>query len=162
MHLLRVQGFSFTRMQYSPIQAFTARFAALMQLYRPRPKTAHRALQWLFLRLRPLNRPRYQTDTTSHCAACATLDGITAPGRAQPIPDTTATPGRCTGQHSPPIIIMYIRGQTMPAAAGSAPIMCGSLASAAPGAPAEGVSVSTCTGSARRGLDAFHARRLEV
>ena len=33
-------------------------------------------------------------------------------------PDTTATPGRCTGQHRPPIIIRYIRGQTMPAAAG--------------------------------------------
>jgi len=34
--------------------------------------------------------------------------------------------------------------------AGSAPTVCGSLASAAPGAPAEGCSVSTCTGSARR------------
>lgn len=36
----------------------------------------------------------------------------------QHIPDTNAAPGRCTGQHRPPIIIMYIRGcnisQTMP------------------------------------------------
>ena len=37
--------------------------------------------------------------------------GIHTPGRAQPIPDTTATHGRCAGQHSRPIIIMYIRVQ---------------------------------------------------
>lgn len=41
--------------------------------------------------------------------ACATLERLPAPGRAQPIPDTTATPGRCTGQHRPPIMIRYIR-----------------------------------------------------
>lgn len=87
------------------------------------------------MRLHPLNRSRYQTDTTGHCNTCDTLEGIHAPGRAQPIPDTTATPGRCTGQHRPPIIRRYIRGckgapllwiharqcsisQTMPAAAG--------------------------------------------
>ena len=61
--------------------------------------------------------------------------------------------GRCTGQHSRPIIIRYIRVQHIAdhaSPAGSAPIICGSLASAAPGAPAERVSVSTCTGSARR------------
>lgn len=34
--------------------------------------------------------------------------------------------------------------------AGSAPTVCGSLASAAPGAPAEWVNTSTCTWSARR------------
>lgn len=103
-----------------------------MQLYHPRHKTAHTALQRLFLQLRPLNSPRYQTDTISHCTTRDTLENIHAPGHAQPIQDTTATPGRCTDQHSPPIIIRYIRGQTMPAAAGSAPTVCGSLASATP------------------------------
>lgn len=72
------------------MQAFTTCFAVSMQLYRPRHKTAHRALQRLFLRLRPFNRPRYQTDTSGYNTACATL-------------------GRYTGQHRPPIIIRYIR-----------------------------------------------------
>ena len=110
LHPDMVQGFSFARMQYSRIQAFTACFAASMQLCRPRHKTAHRALQELFLRLHPLNRPRYQTDKSGYNITCATLERLPTPGRPPPIPDTTATPGRCTGQHSPPIIIMYIRG----------------------------------------------------
>lgn len=93
------------------------------KLYRPRHKTAYRALHRLFLRLRPFNRPRYQTDTNGYNTACATLEGIHAPGRTQPIPNTTATPGRYAGQHRPPIIIMYIRGQTMPTAAGQ-PLPC--------------------------------------
>lgn len=113
-----VQGFYFARMQYSPIQAFTACFAVSMQLYHPRPKTAHRALQRFFLRLHQFNRQRYQTDASGYNTTCATLEGIPAPGRAPPIPDTTATPGRCTGQRRPPIIIRYIRGQTMPARRG--------------------------------------------
>ena len=62
--------------------------------------------------------------------------------------------GRCTGQRSRPIIIRYIRVQRCAhvvdprqtvqhiadhaSPAGSAPASCGSLASAAPGAPAEG------------------------
>ena len=92
------------------MQAFTARFAVSMQLYRLRNKTAHTALQRLFLQLHPFNRPRYQTDTSGYNTTCATLEGIHAPGHAPPIPDTTATLGRCTGQHRPPIIIRYIRG----------------------------------------------------
>ena len=100
------------------------------------------------------DRPRYQTDTSGYNTTRATLEGIHAPGRAPPIPDTTATPGRCTGQHKPLIIIRYIRGcrgapvmdpcQTVQHIAnhasggGSAPTVCGSLASATPGAPAEG------------------------
>lgn len=117
-----VQGFYFSRMQYGLIQAFTACFAVSMQLYGARRKTAHAALQRLFLRSHPLNRPRYQTGKSGCNTTCDTLEGIHAPGRAQPVPDATATHGRCTGQHRPPIIIMYIRGcsisQTMPAAAG--------------------------------------------
>lgn len=110
-------------------------FPCKCNLYHPRHKTAHRALQRLFLRLHPLNCPQYQTDKSGHNTTRATLEGAHAPGRAPTIPDTTATPGRCTGQHRPPIIIRYIMGcsgapllwiyarrcsisHTMPAAAG--------------------------------------------
>ena len=54
----------------------------------------------LFLRLCQLNRPRYQTDKSGYNTICATLEGIHASGHAQQIPDTTAMPGRCTGQRS--------------------------------------------------------------
>lgn len=104
-------GILFCPVAYSHAQAFTARFVPFMQLYRQRRKTARRALQRLFLQFVPLSRPRYQTDTSGYNTVCATLDRITAPGRAQLIPDTTVTPGRCTGQHSRPIIIRYIRVQ---------------------------------------------------
>lgn len=49
LYLLRVQGFCFALLQYSPIQSFTACFVPSMQLYRPRRKTSHRALQGRFL-----------------------------------------------------------------------------------------------------------------
>ena len=41
MHLLRVQGFYFARLQYSPIQAFTARFVPSMQFtaHATKPRT---------------------------------------------------------------------------------------------------------------------------
>lgn len=92
LHPDRCKAFFFARMQYSPKQAFTACFAVSMQLYRPRHKTAHRALQRLFLRLHPFNRKRYQTDTSGYNTACTTLKSIHAPGRSPPVPDTVATP----------------------------------------------------------------------
>jgi hypothetical protein len=92
LHLLRVQGFYFALLQYSHIQAFTACFVLSMQLYRLHCKRVHRALQGLFLRLHPLNRPQYQTDKSGYNTACATPERITAPGRPAPIPDTTETP----------------------------------------------------------------------
>jgi hypothetical protein len=49
LHPLRVQGFCFVLLQYSPIQTFTAAFVSSMQLYRPRCKTDYRALQGLFM-----------------------------------------------------------------------------------------------------------------
>ena len=105
-------------MQYNQIQAFTACFAVSMRLYHPRRKTAHRALQPLFLRLCPLNHPRYQTDTSGYNTTCATLEGIHAPGRPQQIPRYHRHAGTLHRSAQPPIIIRYIRGQTMPAAAG--------------------------------------------
>ena len=92
LHLLRVQGFCFALLQYSPIQAFTADFITSMQLYHPRYKTAYMALQGLFLRFFPFNRPRFQTDTSGYNTTCATLKRITAPVRHTPIPDSSATP----------------------------------------------------------------------
>ena len=35
-----------------------------------------------------------------YCTGCDTLERITVPKRLQRIPDTTVTPGHCTGQHS--------------------------------------------------------------
>lgn len=87
-----MQGFYFALLQYSRIQAFTARFVPFMQLYRKRSKTMHSVLQGLFLRLYPLSRPRYQTDTNSYNTACDTLERTHAPQHLQHIPDTTATP----------------------------------------------------------------------
>ena len=104
-----VQGFYFALLQYSHTQAFTACFALSMQLYRQRCKTSHRALQALFLWLVPFYSRRYQTDTSGYNAVCATLKRITAPQHLQRIPDTRRHAGRCTAQHRPPIIIMYIR-----------------------------------------------------
>lgn len=136
-----------------------------MQLYNPRHKTAHRALQELFQRFIPFYRLQYQTDTSGHNTACATPERITAPQHLQSIPDTSATPGRCTGQHSSPIIIMYIRAQGYvpimdpcqpvqhiadhASPAGSAPTVCESLASAAPGAPADGSASPPVQGQRR-------------
>lgn len=87
-----VQGFYFALLQYSHTQAFIAAFIPFMQLYRQHSKTAHEALQALFLRFDPFNRPRYQTDTSGYNTACATLERITAPQHIQHIPDTNATP----------------------------------------------------------------------
>ena len=92
LHPDPVQGFYFAQMQYGLMQAFTTCFAVSMQLYRPHRKTAHMALQRCFLRLHPLNSPQYQTGTSGYNTTCDTLEGIHAPGRVQPIPDTTATP----------------------------------------------------------------------
>lgn len=111
LYLLRVQGFCFALLQYNPIQAFTARFASSMQLYRQRHKTAHKALQVFFLLFDPFNRSRYQTDTSGYNATCSTLERITAPCASSVYPNTTATPGRCTAQRRPPIIIRYIMVQ---------------------------------------------------
>lgn len=91
------------------------------KLYSPHCKTVHRALQGLFLRFAPFYSRRYQTDKSGYNTACATLERITAPGRSPAHTRYHRHAGRCTGQHSRPIIIRYIRvqrcsiPQTMPA-----------------------------------------------
>ena len=54
---------------------------------------------------------KYQPDTSGYNAACATLERITAPGRNPAHTRYHRHAGRCTGQHSRPIIIRYIRAQ---------------------------------------------------
>jgi hypothetical protein len=87
-----VQGFYFALLRRSPIQAFTVVFISSMQLYRPRRKTTHRALQGRFLQFTTFYRRRYQTDTSGYNTACTTLEHITATQHLQYIPDTSATP----------------------------------------------------------------------
>ena len=81
-----------------------------MQLYSPRHKTAHRALQGLFLQFYPFHRTRYQTDKSGYNATCATLERITAPQRLHRY---QIQPPRRTLYRAaqPPIIIRYIRVQ---------------------------------------------------
>lgn len=61
-----------------------------MQLYRPRHKTAHRALHWHFRSFALFYHRRYQTDTSGYNTACATLEHITAPQHLQLIPEIPA------------------------------------------------------------------------
>lgn len=115
-----------------------------MQLYRPRHKTAHRALQALFLRFVPFYSRRYQTGKSEYNAVCATLERITAPQRLQRIPEIPAPRRTLYRSAQPPIIIRYIRVQGC-ACYGSMPDGATHRRPYRPG----GVSVSTCTGSAR-------------
>ena len=124
-------------------QPNTSVYGAFCELYRPRHKTAHRVLQGLFLRLHPLNRPRYQPDTSGYNTTCATLHRS-----AQPY-----------------IIIMYIKGQTMPAAAGRLLSCADRLQVLHPAHPLRdqpgGVSAlpGIKTGPGRNRLDLAHVRR---
>ena len=124
LYLLRVQGFCFALLQYNPIQAFTARFASSMQLYRQRHKTAHKALQVFFLLFDPFNRSRYQTDTSGYNTACATPDAAQVSAAAYYNKVYRGEAVQHTADHASP--------------AGSAPTVCGSLASATPGVSTEG------------------------
>lgn len=139
-------------LQYSHSQAFTAAFVLSMQLYRPRRKTAHRALRWRFRLL------------AVFCRCCmAAHPTILYFLRHAGAYHSARTP--CTGQHSRTIIIRYIRVQHIAdhaSPAGSAPAACGSLASATPGAPAEVSASPPVQGQPGGDLDASHARRLAV
>ena len=162
LHPDPVRGFYFALMQCSHTQAFTACFVPSMQNY-----TAHATKQ----------RAGLYSGISCDCIRSTAHDSrpthadiippaprwraYTRPKRLQHIPDTTATPGRCTGRHRPLIIIMYIRGQTMPAAAGHLlPCAdCWKVLTACqqhrPGAPAEGqpggVSMLPAPGGLRSG-----------
>lgn len=110
LHLLRMQGFYFALLQYSPIQAFTVRFMLSVQLYRPRCKTAHGALQALYLRFAQFNRPRHQTETSGYNTHLRHAGAYHSAGTPPVHTRYKRHAGRFAGQHSRPIIIMYIRG----------------------------------------------------
>lgn len=105
-----VQGFCFALLQYSPIQAFTASFAPSMQLYRPRGKTAHGALQKLFR----LFAAFFRCCVAVYPAILHHLRHAGAYHSAVAPPANTRYQrhaGCYTGQHSRPVIIRYIRAQ---------------------------------------------------
>lgn len=106
-----VQGFYFALLQYSHIQAFTARFVQSMQLYCQHSKTAHKALQGHSVRFDRFHRQQYQTGTSGYNTTCATLERITAPQHLQRIPDTRRHAGTLHSSAQPPIIIRYIRAR---------------------------------------------------
>lgn len=135
------------------------------KLYRPRHKTVHKALQALF-RLFAMFR-RYcmavHPAIPHHLRRAGAHTRARTHSSAYQIPPPHQTPHRLA---QPPIIIRYIRMQRRTPVmdpcqtvqyitdharpAWSAPAACGSLASAAPGAPAEGSASPPKTGSARR------------
>lgn len=111
LHLMGVQGFYFFLLQYSQIQAFTTAFLPSMQFIQPTTQNSAQGFTGAFPEICPIPPPRYQTGKSGYNTTCATLERITAPQHLQHIPDTSVTPGRCTAQHSRPIIIRYIRMQ---------------------------------------------------
>lgn len=111
LHLMGVQGFYFFLLQYSQIQVFTTAFLPSMQFIQPTTQNSAQGFTGAFPEICPIPPPRYQTGKSGYNTTCATLERITAPQHLQHIPDTSVTPGRCTAQHSRPIIIRYIRAQ---------------------------------------------------
>lgn len=92
LHLLRVQGFCFALLQYSPIQAFTARFVLAMRVIPSTPQNSARGFTVTLPAICPIQPPMSQTDTSGYNTACATLERITTPQHLQRIPDTNAAP----------------------------------------------------------------------
>lgn len=88
-------------------------------LYHLRYKTAHRALQGLFLRFVPFYCRRHKADTSGYNTTCTTLERITATQHRSPQPPY---------YNKVYIRVQHIADRASPA--GSAPVMCGSLASA--------------------------------
>lgn len=140
LHLLRVQGFYFTLLQYSYIQSFTAVFISFMQLYHPHGKTAHRALHVLFLLFAVFCR----------CCCMAVHPAM---------PHYLRHAGAYHSASAPPEHTRYQRSARTLCNSAQPPYYNKVYKGAAYRRPCKsgGVSVSTCTGSARRGLDASHA-----
>jgi hypothetical protein len=85
-------GLLFCPAAMQPYTSVYSAFCATHAVIPPTPQNAHRALQMLFLRLCPLNHPRYQTDTNGYNTTYDTLEHVTAAQRLQHVPDTSATP----------------------------------------------------------------------
>lgn len=121
-------------------------FCAINAVY-----TSHTAKQrtWLYRGISgyfPCFAPIIQRCILLCCTACATLKSIQASAAPPAHTRYRRHAGRCAGQHSRPIIIMYIRGQGCASCYKS---MQDSAADRRPCQPG-GVSASTCTGPARQ------------
>ena len=110
-----VQGFYFALLQYSPIQSVYSAFCSVNANY-----TAHAIKQHAEL-YRRFSRNLYRSaaaDTRPTQAAIipsATRWSVSQrPNALQRIPDTTATPGGCTGQHRPPYYNKVYKAQRCP------------------------------------------------
>lgn len=102
-------GLLFCPAAMHPYTSVYSEFCAVhATIYRTCRKTAHRALQRLFLRFAPFNRPQYQTGKSGYNAACATLEHITAPQHLQRIPKYKRHARTLYSSAQPPIIIRYI------------------------------------------------------
>ena len=135
-------------------------FCRPCNLYSQITKTVYRALQGLFLGFVPFYRRKYQTDTSGYNTTCTTLERITHAWTActrYQIPPPRRTLYRSTQppyynnvyKGAPPVMdpcqtAQYIADHASPA--GSAPTVCGSLASDTPGAPAEGSASPSAQG----------------
>lgn len=141
-----MQGFCFALLQYSPIQTFLAAFIPSMQsLYSPRRKTAHRVLQTPF-RLFAVFPPLLFVCASGYTAPTAPRWSVSQRRNTSSVYQIPATRRALHRSAQPPYYNKVYKGapllwiharqcsksQTMPARRG------GSLASAAPGAPAKG------------------------
>lgn len=144
LHLLKVQGFCFALLQYDHTQAFTAVFYTIHAVILPTPQNSVQGFTVAFPLIWHIPADTIQQP---HKPTMHRLCHVGAYHSAAALPVHTRYhrhTGRCTAQHSRPIIIMYIRarpcygdpcqtaqhiaGHANPA--GSAPTLCGSLASA--------------------------------
>lgn len=111
LHLLRVQGFYFTRRRISRIQAFTACFVPFMQFIQPTLQNSAQGFAGAFPAICPIlpsqipDRHKRIKCSLRHVGA---YHSAATPPAYNQMPD--ATPGQCTAQHSRSIIIMYIKG----------------------------------------------------
>lgn len=111
LHLLRVQGFYFALLQYSPIQAFTARFVQLMQVIPPTPQNSAQGFTGAFPLICPIPAHTIQQIHKPPIRQLRHAGGHTVKHSTSTDTRSHRRAERCTGQHSRPIIIMYIRVQ---------------------------------------------------
>lgn len=109
LHLLRVQGFYFALLQYSPIQAFTVCFMLSMQFIPPTPQNSARGFTVAFPAICRVFTPVIWRCIRLCCTACKALEGIQTSAAPPAHTRYHRHAGRCTGQCSRPIIIRYIR-----------------------------------------------------
>lgn len=107
-------GLLFCSATIRPRTSVYSAFCAVNAVYRPRNKTARRALQALFLRFIQSHHRRYQTDTSGYNTACTTLEHITAPHCLQRIPGYHHHAGTLYRSAQPPYYNKVYKAQRCP------------------------------------------------